>query len=664
MWTLTPLRLYFTSQCEMFDLTVAGIKGIVFHDKNHDGIKQDDEEGVAGVMVSDSLHVVNTDAMGQYLLPYPTEEYESSGFAVMITEPDGYDVPMSKDNVPQFFYIHKPHGSPTSVHNTNFRFGGLKPTGDLPEYIHFPLHATDPLVNKKFKVATSGDPQVYSNDELGYLRESLVTEILDIEDLEAVVIEGDVMGDDLDMFKRFREIVGVAGVPQYYVAGNHDLDFDAESDLDSFDTFRHEFGPEYYSFDLGMVHFIVLDNVKYPCDAEDNRDGLHGFCESGTTYNGMVTNRQLDWLKNNLAHVSEDKLLFIQHHIPTYSFIDQNLVKHSISNVISFYETLGCKRSSDGWFYPEDCKYKIVSLSAHTHTNENILPGEDCEGWRTALGEGGAGPPPYHQVIVGAASGSWWSGDFGMDKLPESIRRLGSPRGYYVWEFDGADYVESFKVAGMDADKQMSVDVSTPEFREWFHTLKDWGNSGPADDEKPPVNINTLADTKIILKKDLEDSHLSVNVWNGSRQSQVHAMFDGSDEVHVLTRTNPGEGENILETLDPFALKRQMQVARYAYTTTNEEVRANGWELFRGSNRCGTPGHSCTPRPQAAWTWTDQSSHVWQMPMPADLEIGVHTIHIKTVDRHGREYSDKMVIEVAEERPYKFFNMDVFSVLP
>ena len=74
---------------------------------------------------------------------------------------------------------------------------------------------------------------------------------------------------------------------------NHDLDFDATSDEHSFDTFRREWGPEYYSFDIGQVHFITLDDVKYPCLDEDNQDGLHGGCEdnieNGATYNGVIT---------------------------------------------------------------------------------------------------------------------------------------------------------------------------------------------------------------------------------------------------------------------------------------------------------------------------------------------------------------------------------------
>lgn len=394
-----------------------GVTGVVFEDSNGDGHYQAGESLLEGVMVSDGYHVETTDSCGRYYFPYPSKEEEDAGFAYFVTEPDGYDVPFNHENVPQFFYIHKPNGSPLNVRGEPLRFGGLAPTGPLPPYIDFPLIKTEPKTN--FKIVVSGDPQVYSNNELGYLRDSLVKEVCAMsEELSAVIIEGDVLGDELTMFDRFRDILGAAGVPQYYVAGNHDLDFDATDDKHSFDTFRREFGPEYYSFEIGMVHFIVMDAVKYPCGPEDNLDGLHDFCErrpERPDYTGMITDRQMTWLKNDLAHVPKNKLIHLHFHIPIHSFIDQNLVKHGMANAVELYEALGCHRAHDGMFYPEDCERKIVSSHAHTHTTENIRPGENFEGWSTALNAGSLshrspGPPPFHQVILGAGSGSWWSG--------------------------------------------------------------------------------------------------------------------------------------------------------------------------------------------------------------------------------------------------------------
>ena len=656
--------------------TVDRIRGVVFEDRNRDGIMQRRERGIRGVLVSDGLNVVKTDSRGRYSLPRPSASEELAGLAVFVTEPDGYDVPVDETNVPQFYYIHKPAGSPANVRGEPFRYGGLEPTGPLPAAINFPMVKTKKL--KRFKIAVSGDTQTYSHVELGYLRDTLVKELAARDDLEAVIIEGDVMGDDLSLFGRFKEVMSLARVPQYYVPGNHDLDFDAGDDDHSFDTFRREWGPEYYAFEIGDVHFVVLDDVKYPCTPEeDNLDGLHGNgnqCDTpdtNPTYNGVITERQIAWLRNSLALVPKHKLVVLNMHIPIYSFIDQNLARQMVDNVVELYEAVGCTRSADGkTFLPEDCERPVLALSGHTHTNEQIRPGETFEGWETTLDSGllppgrAVGAAPFPQIVVGASAGAWWSGDFDSEVIPESWQRLGAPRGYYILEFDGNRYEDTFKATGKPVEKQMSLDMLTPEFVEWFAQLRDWRNSGPDPDAAPPVNINDLPDTKIVTLDGLGETYLSANIWNGSRDSKVYAIFDDRDPVK-MERTQAGEGENILETLDPFALKRQMQIARHAFVSASGEPRANGFELFQGSVRCGTaePG-ACTPRPDGSFFWTDQSSRIWQVKLPGDLEVGPHNVKVVTEDLHGNRFEDSLVFEVREARPPKYFRSEFFEVRP
>lgn len=190
------------------------IMGTVFEDINRNGVQDDNEPGVADVMVSDGTHVVLTADDGSYVLPAPTVEYEQSGFAVMMTVPDGYSAPLSSTNIPQFFYIHKPWGTPNNLRGEPFRYGGLAPTGPLPEQINFPLTKTEP--KPQFKFIVSGDPQTYSNTEIGYLRDTVIKEIIEMDDLEGILFEGDIMGDELSLYNRMREVIAVADMPQYY----------------------------------------------------------------------------------------------------------------------------------------------------------------------------------------------------------------------------------------------------------------------------------------------------------------------------------------------------------------------------------------------------------------------------------------------------------------
>ena len=655
------------------DQKTTKIRGRVFEDRNRDGRRQQNEPGIPGVMVSDGLNVVTTNGDGRYALPLPSEADEAAGISIFITKPDGFEVPVDEDNIPQFFYHHKPNGSPPNVRGESFRYGGLEPTGPLPWRINFPLIRSKKKL--QFKIVVSGDTQTYSNNELGYLRDTLARELAGMEDVEAVIIEGDVMGDDLSLYPRFKRVMSLANSPQYYVPGNHDLDFDAPSDEHSFDTFRREWGPAYYSFDIGDVHFVGLDDVKYPCTPEeDNQDGLHGDgnqCdtpETSPTYNGVLTERQLQWLRNDLAHVPMNKLIVLNMHIPIYAFIDQNFARQMMDNARDLYEILGCPIATAGEDVTAGCERRVLALSGHTHTIEQIRPGETFAGWDTTL-DSGALPPgravgasPFPQIVAGAAAGSWWSGDFTAEGVPESWQRLGGPRGYFIIEFNGNTYKDTFKATGKPIEQQMSVDLLTPAFVSWFEQLRDWANTSPPADAKPPVNINDLPDTKIVPQNELGDTYLSANIWNGSKESIVYAQIDHRDPM-MMTRTQPGEGEGFVGTLDPFALKRQMQIARTAFVSDSGNPRAEGYELFQGSQN-----GPATPRPEGSFFWTVESNHIWRVALPADLPLGAHVAKITTVDAHGKLYEEYLAFEVMEQRLNQeteaFFQSDFFDVRP
>ena len=297
--------------------------GRVFLDANRNARLDAGESGIAGVMVSNGREVVLTDAAGAYQLPAYAD------MNLFITKPAGYTTPVDNTMVPQFNYIHKVEGSPP------LRYGGIAPTGPLPQAVNFPL-IEDP-VGDTFECLIFGDPQPYTNREMGYVRDTAgkMLAARDNTSTQCLIFEGDIMGDDLSLYPRFKQIISVGKVPQYFVGGNHDLDFDAESDAHSFDTFRREWGPEYYSFDIGKVHFVVLDNVRYPCNGVDT----HPFCDLSEkpTYNGVIHDRQLEWLRNDLSHVPVDKLIVVNAHIPFVSFTRAQAQKHQTDNLATLY---------------------------------------------------------------------------------------------------------------------------------------------------------------------------------------------------------------------------------------------------------------------------------------------------------------------------------------
>jgi hypothetical protein len=593
-------------------------RGTVFLDANRNAMLDQGEAGVAGVLVSNGLEVVATDASGTYELP----AYDDMN--LFITKPAGYAVPVDQDMVPQFNYIHKLAGSPP------LRYGGIEPTGPLPQAINFPL--IEDNVGDEFQCLVFGDPQPYNNRELSYVRDT-VGRMLATRDhaaTECLLFEGDILGDDLSLYPRFKQVISIGGVPQYYVAGNHDLDFDAVADADSYDTFRREWGPEYYSFDIGQVHFVVLDDVRYPCNGVDP----HPFCDPSeeSTYTGVIHDRQMAWLRNDLAQVPADRLIVLNAHIPFVSFTDATSPKHQVSNLAELYEIIGDRPA--------------LGLSGHTHTVEQIVPGEHFAGWQENTG---TGPAPFHQIITGAVAGSWWTGDLDDQGVPHATMRLGEPRGYYVFEFAGPDYMETYVRFGGTADEQMHVSFNTPRFREWAELLFAYTEiyEMPSD-ILPPVTVNDLGDMSMLTVDDLAGgTWVTVNVWNGSRESTVSVSIDDGAPI-MAARTQPGDGEDSLwgvEYTDPYAVARQATQGRISVRSVQGGEATAGFTTGRGDRWEGVAG------PFSADLLTRRSSHLWRADLPTELSVGMHTLEVVTVDRYGRTFRDSSTFEVVESVP-------------
>ena len=88
--------------------------------------------------------MVITDDNGRYHLPIDDDD------ALFVIKPRGYRTPFIDRWLPQFYYLHKPEGSPT------LDFAGVEATGPLPDSIDFPLYPQrEP---DQFKAIFFGDP--------------------------------------------------------------------------------------------------------------------------------------------------------------------------------------------------------------------------------------------------------------------------------------------------------------------------------------------------------------------------------------------------------------------------------------------------------------------------------------------------------------------------
>jgi hypothetical protein len=172
------------------------VSGFVFHDSNKNGIMDDHEMGVAGVLVSNGLEWVRTNEKGYYKINVRKD------MNLTIVQPSGWRVPTNERMVPQFFYVHKEGGTGYPM-----RFGGLPDTGPAPKQVNFPL-SREGAAGQQFSCAILADPQTYNNEQLGWLRDGVFSDIrnADYQAGDCMIQLGDVVGDDLSCLIDFSNL--------------------------------------------------------------------------------------------------------------------------------------------------------------------------------------------------------------------------------------------------------------------------------------------------------------------------------------------------------------------------------------------------------------------------------------------------------------------------
>jgi len=487
------------------------VDGTVFADKNKNSVQDGNEQGLAGVTVSNGRDVTTTDSHGRYELP------AFDNMTVFVTQPRGYQVPVDEDNVAQFFYHHLPEGSP------ELRYGGLEPTGPLPDEVNFPLARSAETQSPEQHCVIGADVQTYNQKEVEFARNGVFTDLAERTDYAGcgALFAGDVVGDDLSLFPKTRELTSMLNGPARFLPGNHDLDFDSPEREHNFDTFRAQLGPDYYSFDIGKTHVVALNTIEYPTVVPPKK----------SSYTYGLGEKQLEWLRNDIAQVPDNQLIVLASHSPLLEFYYSD--SHRTKQLEEIYAILEGR--------------EVIAVSGHTHMSENLREGDLMAGWKDLVGEEGL---PFTHVTAGAVSGHWYAGRVLEDGYPTAIQRDGTPSGVLTLDIRNTEVTERYTVTGGDESVQMSLGLNTPTYRDWYaeNVVKPRGTA--------PVLENPLA----VSREDLAGtSWLTTNFWMGSTGSTVQVAIDSGEPVEAL-RTQQLQGETVnvgAEWSDPVAIQEQ-----------------------------------------------------------------------------------------------------------
>jgi hypothetical protein len=266
------------------------VRGYVFLDNNHNGIKDDNEQGIRGVAVSDQVNVVITDDKGYYQIR------EMAGFGcIFICMPDGYT---------SFHgYWQKIAATPTRSSDTATTVS-----------INFPLLST--AAHPSFSFIQASDTHV---SEKTLDRMQKFRDVVDSVKPDFVIITGDLVKDALrvpeiearGLFELFKREIGKMAAPVWCIPGNHE-NFGIERHLSLVSPqhplygrkmYRFYFGPDYYSFNYGGCHFIGLNSLSF--------EDLY--------YYGHIDSTQLEWLKRDIAVIPLSTPIITFQHVPFFS---------------------------------------------------------------------------------------------------------------------------------------------------------------------------------------------------------------------------------------------------------------------------------------------------------------------------------------------------------
>jgi len=365
-------------------------------------------KGLAGIVVSDGFEVTQTDERGVYYLKSSKTTNSPQPPYVFISLPGNYEAPLS-NQASQFYQKLTEAASVTERHDFE-----LTPVNNER---HVVLAMADlHLANRTADIAQFNDVQADVNATVATLES------------QGVKVYGLTLGDitwDYYWYSNGFSITNYVPYmnkfkcPIFNTIGNHDNDPYKAGDWEAVSSYRTALGPNYFSFNLGKAHYVVLDDIEYL-----NTGGAQGVIGQ-RNYNNRITAEQIEWLRKDLACVTDKSApLFIALHIPVYK--TPNISNSVAYNLTNSADLVAC---IDGFS-------NVHILSGHLHYNW-VLPVN--------------GSITEHNIAAICATW-WWTGNTGY--AGNHICKDGSVGGYCVFDTDGKDVRWYYKSSGYDRNYQ------------------------------------------------------------------------------------------------------------------------------------------------------------------------------------------------------------------
>lgn len=370
--------------------------------------------GVENVVVSDGAEVTVTNEKGIYQL----KSAKKWGY-VFISVPSGYEVP-SVGVLPQF---HR----------------ALKNSADVVERADFKLEKVDG--QDSYKIFMLGDMHLANRTgDLGQFAQ-FTSDLTDYmtrhkgEKMYALTL-GDMTWDlywysNSYYFPQYLNTINsqIKNLQIFHTMGNHDNDFQTRSDYDAAVKYVDQICPTYYSFNIGKVHYVVMDDID--CSSYDGTESRN--------YVKSLSAEQLDWLAKDLSYVAKTTPVVVAMHAQVfYPTTSGFKIDHDQVNTLRLFDIL------DG--------YTVRFVTGHTHKLFNVTPDAPIVDGHN-----------FREYNSGSVCASWWwSGNL----TPGiHIGTDGTPGGYGIWDVAGTDFQCLYKSTGWPEEYQFrSYDLNNVHF--------------------------------------------------------------------------------------------------------------------------------------------------------------------------------------------------------
>lgn len=337
---------------------------------------------VKDVVVSDGYQVTKTDADGIYQLAS-----EKKHKYVFISIPSGYTVKMNGSQPVFFQYL---VNSPSVKERADFTLYEDSSQDKHTMIVMGDIHLA----------ARNNDANQFANfinDVNSYISANSSTKFYGLT-LGDLAWDQYWISNGYDLTHYMKDIAKVNAMV-FNTIGNHDHEQMAAGDFNTVEVYKRVVCPTYYSFNIGKVHYVSIDDIECTNPGTGSR-----------TYNTKVVNEVLDWLRKDIAEIAPTTPVVISMHSPVYNETGTNRLTNS-NTMLSIL---------DG--------RQTHIMSGHTHIMYNVEKDDHFE----------------HNA--GAVCATWWW--TGKETPGIHMSTDGTPGGYLVFNVDGTEFNWQYKATG------------------------------------------------------------------------------------------------------------------------------------------------------------------------------------------------------------------------